>query len=46
MAPGVSCAGHEGAGVVVAMGANVEKSGKWKLNDRAGIKPIADVCHE
>lgn len=46
MSQGVTCAGHEGAGVVVAMGKDVETAGRWKLGDRAGIKPIADVCHE
>ncbi|GAA5865949.1 hypothetical protein JCM8547_002894 [Rhodosporidiobolus lusitaniae] len=36
-------AGHEGAGVVVALGEGVEG---WKVGDRAGIKPLFDVCHE
>lgn len=40
---GVRSPGHEGAGVVVAMGDNV--SG-WKLGDRAGMKPVYDVCHQ
>jgi propanol-preferring alcohol dehydrogenase len=35
----VQCAGHEGAGVVVAVGSNV-KEGQWKIGDRAGVKPI------
>lgn len=38
---GVTCAGHEGAGVVVAVGANVKD---WKVGDRGGIKPLWDVC--
>lgn len=33
--------GHEGAGVIVALGANVTT---WKLGDRAGIKPVYDCC--
>lgn len=37
-------AGHEGVGVVVAVGPDVEKAGQWKVGDRAGIKWIADVC--
>ena len=40
---GVRSPGHEGAGVVVALGANVTS---WKLGDRAGMKPIYDVCHQ
>ncbi|KAK3054243.1 hypothetical protein LTR09_004511 [Extremus antarcticus] len=39
---GVYSPGHEGAGVVVAIGSQV--SG-WKLGDRAGVKPMWDVCH-
>lgn len=35
------CAGHEGAGVVVKLGANVKS---WKVGDRAGVKPVWDVC--
>jgi D-arabinose 1-dehydrogenase-like Zn-dependent alcohol dehydrogenase len=38
---GVRSPGHEGAGVVVKLGANVKN---FKLGDRAGIKPIADTC--
>jgi propanol-preferring alcohol dehydrogenase len=34
--------GHEGAGVVVAVGSNVQHL--WKSGDRAGIKWIAGVC--
>ena len=39
---GNKCAGHEGAGVVVKVGANVRD---WKVGDRAGVKPLHDVCH-
>ncbi|KAF2484410.1 chaperonin 10-like protein [Neohortaea acidophila] len=39
---GTKCAGHEGAGVVVKIGSKVQG---WKLGERVGIKPIADVCH-
>jgi len=35
-------AGHEGAGVVVAVGANVQDL--WQVGNRAGIKWIASVC--
>ncbi|KKY17167.1 putative alcohol dehydrogenase [Diplodia seriata] len=35
------CAGHEGAGVVVALGSNVKT---WKIGDRGGVKPLWDVC--
>lgn len=35
------CAGHEGAGVVVAVGSNVRN---WKVGDRGGVKPLWDVC--
>lgn len=37
----VRSAGHEGAGVVVQLGANVKG---WKVGDRAGVKPIWNVC--
>lgn len=40
---GVRCAGHEGAGVVVKVGAKCGEA--WKVGDRVGIKPILDVCH-
>jgi propanol-preferring alcohol dehydrogenase len=33
--------GHEGAGVVVKVGANVTN---WKVGDRGGVKPLWDVC--
>lgn len=39
---GVQCPGHEGAGVVVKVGA---KCPGWKVGDRVGIKPLLDVCH-
>ena len=39
---GVKCAGHEGAGVIVKLGSNVKT---LKLGQRAGLKPVADVCH-
>ncbi|KAI5369353.1 Putative alcohol dehydrogenase, zinc-type, GroES-like superfamily, NAD(P)-binding domain superfamily [Septoria linicola] len=39
---GTKCAGHEGAGVVVKLGPNVQG---WEVGDRAGIKPLMDVCH-
>ncbi|PPJ52347.1 hypothetical protein CBER1_09843 [Cercospora berteroae] len=35
--------GHEGAGVVVAIGAGVEN---WKVGDRAGMRPMWDTCHQ
>jgi len=35
-------AGHEGAGIVVAVGANVQDL--WQIGNRAGIKWIASVC--
>lgn len=38
---GTKCAGHEGAGVVVKIGANVKG---WKVGDRGGVKPIWDTC--
>jgi alcohol dehydrogenase, propanol-preferring len=38
---GVRSPGHEGAGVVVKIGANVKT---FKVGDRAGIKPLMDVC--
>lgn len=34
--------GHEGAGVVAAVGSNVQDL--WKIGDRAGIKWIASIC--
>lgn len=37
-------AGHEGAGVVVAVGEGMEN--RWKLGDRAGVKWIASTCGE
>ncbi|KAL9096563.1 MAG: hypothetical protein Q9165_001050 [Trypethelium subeluteriae] len=38
---GVRSPGHEGAGIVVKLGANVKN---FKLGDRAGLKPIWNVC--
>lgn len=38
---GVYSPGHEGAGVVVAIGSNVKN---WKKGDRAGIAPTWDTC--
>lgn len=38
---GVRSPGHEGAGVVVKVGTAVKE---WKVGDRAGIKPMLDVC--
>ncbi|KAK7708700.1 hypothetical protein SLS57_008916 [Botryosphaeria dothidea] len=40
---GCRSAGHEGAGVVVKLGANVKS---WKVGDRAGVKPIRGACGE
>ena len=37
-------AGHEGAGVVVAVGDDMHH--KWKIGDRAGIKWIWSICGE
>jgi propanol-preferring alcohol dehydrogenase len=37
-------AGHEGAGVVVAVGSNVHDL--WQIGNRAGIKWIASVCRK
>ncbi|KAJ5998709.1 Polyketide synthase enoylreductase [Penicillium sp. IBT 35674x] len=38
---GVRSPGHEGAGIVVKIGANVKN---LKPGDRAGIKPLMDTC--
>jgi propanol-preferring alcohol dehydrogenase len=38
---GVRSPGHEGAGVVVAVGEGVTD---WKIGDRAGVKPTWDTC--
>jgi D-arabinose 1-dehydrogenase-like Zn-dependent alcohol dehydrogenase len=38
---GTKCAGHEGAGVIVKVGANCKK---LKPGMRAGFKPVADTC--
>ena len=35
-------AGHEGAGVVVKVGSNMEQ--RWKVGDRAGIKWVWSTC--
>ncbi|KAI1329333.1 alcohol dehydrogenase 1 [Xylariaceae sp. FL0255] len=39
---GTQCAGHEGAGVIVKVGEQVKH---LKVGQRAGYKPIHDVCH-
>lgn len=39
---GTHCAGHEGAGVIVKVGERVKH---LKVGQRAGHKPIQDVCH-
>ncbi|KAK5021353.1 hypothetical protein LTS07_011096 [Exophiala sideris] len=39
---GTKCAGHEGAGVIVKVGDQVKT---LKVGQRAGFKPIQDVCH-
>lgn len=39
---GTQCAGHEGAGVIVKVGANVTSP---KVGQRAGLKPAFEVCH-
>lgn len=39
---GVRSPGHEGAGVVVQIGANVTN---FCVGDRAGIKPVMDTCN-
>lgn len=39
---GTQCAGHEGAGVIVQVGERVKN---LKVGQRAGFKPIVDVCH-
>ncbi|KAK9773091.1 putative Alcohol dehydrogenase 1 [Seiridium cardinale] len=36
------CAGHEGAGVIVKVGEHVKH---LKIGQRAGYKPIQDICH-
>ncbi|KAI9737148.1 MAG: hypothetical protein M1834_000741 [Cirrosporium novae-zelandiae] len=38
---GVRSTGHEGAGVVVKIGADVKN---WKVGDRAGLKPFWTTC--
>lgn len=38
---GVCSPGHEGAGVVAAVGSNVAG---WKVGDRAGVAPTWDTC--
>ena len=40
---GVRSPGHEGAGVVVAVGSAVDGN-QWKVGDRAGVKPMWDAC--
>jgi D-arabinose 1-dehydrogenase-like Zn-dependent alcohol dehydrogenase len=43
MDAGVDCTGHEGAGVVAAVGPN---AGSWKVGDRVGITPVAHTCEK
>lgn len=38
---GVRSPGHEGAGIVVAVGSDVVG---WKVGDRAGVAPTWDTC--
>lgn len=38
---GTRCPGHEGAGEVVKIGANVRG---WNIGDRGGLKPLYDTC--
>lgn len=38
---GTVCAGHEGSGVIVKVGERVKT---LKVGQRAGIKPVWDVC--
>ncbi|KAM0754806.1 putative alcohol dehydrogenase [Meredithblackwellia eburnea MCA 4105] len=45
MAPETKTSGHEGAGVVAALGPGVDPN-VWKVGDRAGLKPFWDCCHE
>lgn len=40
---GVRSPGHEGAGVVVAVGSAVNPD-QWKVGDRGGVKPMWDTC--
>ena len=42
---GTRCAGHEGAGVIVKVGADVERNGTLKVGMRAGYKPIQDTWY-
>ncbi|CAK9436159.1 uncharacterized protein LODBEIA_P07170 [Lodderomyces beijingensis] len=46
--PGVTCglplvAGHEGAGVVVSLGANIDTA-NWQVGDLAGVKLVNKTC--
>lgn len=40
---GVRSPGHEGAGVVVAVGKDVNPD-QWKIGDRGGVKPMWNTC--
>lgn len=41
MEEGVDCTGHEGAGVVAAVGPGVTT---FRVGDRVGITPVAKTC--
>lgn len=43
-APGVAVFGHEGAGVVAALGPDVDGA-VWRVGDRVGVRWLHSVCH-